>query len=510
MAYSPFISPTNRPTDLTPNAFSGTGGNYTSQEVVSDFDIYKPNELIQVFERHSYNPGFRMMLKGFGFRRGTSAPTTGHYEYPWRDNLVTVGAIDSASAGAGNTMDISLPAGEMFDPTITGGGGNKASYARVGEMLWLPSGKKAMITVKDTSASPHVLTIKPIDATVDLDNEVTASESYFISDNAWGEATGLPEGRTPRVIKYTNDFQIVKEACGTTGSELTNETYFEPVAGKSGSFYLKTSLDTLYRFENACSGALLFGDTIDNITIATGTGTTDGTTVLGHDVALKGTEGLIAFAETNAYKDLYTAGSYALADFDNLGGYFEDERVGTRHMVMWQGRDIYIEIENVLVDFYDGADSNFMTKDMLGFDGASPNDNMQLTTSHDFSTAIGFKAIKKGGYFFCFKQLHEFNNSQGAGSSDYNFKKWSVIMPLGYTADKNSGTMTPTVGYEYKELNGYSRENVVADISGIGVAGTGTPYARAQHEIDIHRTGFVSETCFHACCANHVVIQRPT
>ena len=113
MSYIPFVPAGGQ--DLTPNAFSDVGGGVQSQGVISQYQAYKPNELVQVFERHGYRPSFRLMLKTMGFRRGSYAPTIGHYEYPWRKNLVTVGAIITPSAGPGTPVTIELDAADMYN-----------------------------------------------------------------------------------------------------------------------------------------------------------------------------------------------------------------------------------------------------------------------------------------------------------------------------------------------------------------------------------------------------------
>ena len=228
MAYSPFVNPATKQ-DLKPNVFSTVGGGTASQVVISQYDLYKPNELIQVFERHTYGGGFRIMLKAMGFNRGTSAPTTGHYEYPWRENLVTVGTtgvggggIITPSAGAGTDVVIALDPADMYNPGVNiGAVAQWASYPIKNEILIFRDGAAAMIVNKDTTTDPahHRLTLRPLDPLVDLATSVVEGESYFVATNAHAEGSELPEGRVPRIISYTNDFQITKVKAQSTGTE---------------------------------------------------------------------------------------------------------------------------------------------------------------------------------------------------------------------------------------------------------------------------------------------------
>lgn len=501
--YSPYVNPANRPYDITPPAFGDVGGGVQNQEVLSTYDIWKPNELIEVFERHSYAPGFRLMLRAMGFNRGTAAPTTGHYEYPWRKDLVRINSIITASTGPGTSVVVELTSDSMFDTGVTvGGAARKGSYPVVNDILQLPDGNKAMITAKNVTTDPHRLTLTPTKAAVDLVASVVAGEAYFISDRAMPEGSGLPSGRTPRVMKYTNEFQIVKEACAATGSEMTNETYFRPIPGREGSFYLQTQWSTMYNFEQLCDGALIFGQTIDNIT--------QNVSELGFDVPVKGTEGLIDFGLLNGYTVGYTPGALSIGDFDAISRLFEQERLGVRQIMAWDGFDIFTEKENALQTLLNADITAQLVRGMFRFDGGTGIDELQPIGDADLAVNIGFYALKKAGYIYSWKLLHVFNEYMGAGAPGYDYTRWSIYHPLGYVMNKATGQSVPTIGYEYKQLGNYSRENVVADISGVGVAGTGTPYPIATNVNDIHKLGYLAEIAFHGTCANHLIIHQPS
>ena len=282
--FNPFSDPANRPKDLGVQNFAGLGGGVVSQVVVSAYDLYEPNELIGVFERHSYAPSFRLKLDSMGFSKGCSAPTLGHYEYPWREDLVKVGSIVQASAGPGTPVIVALHADSMYDAGATVGGvARQASFPREGENILFANYTKARIVKKDTTVTPHRLTLSPVKSTVDLAGAIVADESYAIVDNAYAEGSGLPPGVMNRVIQYHNTFQISKEASYVTGSSATNKMYYDPIPNVSGAFYLKVEADTYYRFENKMAGALLFGQQDDNNTVYV--------QALGFDAPISGTEG---------------------------------------------------------------------------------------------------------------------------------------------------------------------------------------------------------------------------
>lgn len=501
MSYSPFVAPGGD--DLGVNSYSSVGGATHSQTVMSQYNLYKPNELVQVFERHAGRPSFRLMLKAMGFNRGTAKNTTGHYEYPWRKNLVPVGAIITASTGPGTPVVIELDPSGMYNASVTvGGAARQASYPRVNDTLVFIDGEMGIITAKNTAVTPHQLTIVPVDPAVDLVTSIVVGEEYFISSNAWGEGTGLPDGIVPRVIQYHNTFQIVKEAVSATGSEMTNQTYFNPVPGQEGSFYLQVKWTSMMLFEDKCDGALMWGQAITNPAIATLNPN------VGFDVQPTGTEGLMEFATTNGNNDTYTVGAYAMSDFDDLGKYFTRERVGVKDMICLQGIDIRYEIENVLGTLLNGDMGSLLTSKYFYGDNVF-SDGINAMDSRAFAMEIGFRGVQKGGINFGFYELSAFNENVGAGAPGYDYPNYQIIFPVGYAADKETGSLRPTIGYEYKLLGGYSREEVIADLAGVGVAGTGTPYRVATSPNDIHQMGMVSEIAFHGTCANHITIQRP-
>lgn len=487
---------------------SNVGGNIAGQPVLTTiFDLAPWYQIRKVFARHSHAPTFRLLLKAFGgsFTRGVAANITAHYEEDWNRSLLHVGSIITASAGAGNDMVIALDAASMFAPGITSGGSaRKASYPQVGQRILFPDGTMAYIKAKNVTTDPHRLTIAPALSTVDLDTVVTAGEKYFIVDNAWGEATGLPQGTIKRIYKYTNTFQIIKAAFGASGSALTME--FLPTfvqEGENIAMILKPQ--TVYNFERDVSNALLFGQTMNNINDTTGS-------QLGYDVAVTGTEGLISFVSNNGYTDTYSPGSYAISDFYFVTKTMEQERIGSRELVSWQGYDIYAEQEQVFANQYQYSLLPKMIDGLMARSGPNvPTDGWQPSQDADFVAWLGFKAAHIGGYTILFKQLHEFNEAIGAGAAGYDYPQWSITMPIGSTVDMATNQPVANFGYEWRELSGYKREAVFATIAGVGTAGTGgyVPIQYAAHEYDYTKSGFVSEVAFHGACGNRVVTQRP-
>lgn len=512
MAYTPYVNPATRPEDLQPNAFSSVGGGGVSNQILAQWDFYRPFEWTVVMNRHIDKPGFGQIIRTMGFARDSQNPQVGHYEYPWRKDLVKIGSIVTPASGAGNDIVVALSADSMYDPTVTvSGTGRKASYPREGQIIKTITGEKFQITAKNITTDPHQLTLTPVDATIDPDAHVIAGENYFISDNAWGEATGLPTGVMPRFMKYSNTFQIVKERILSSGTELTNFTYFKPVGNQEGSYYLKVKENTIKLFEDQKDGVLVWGTQIDNITQLS--------TQLGHDVDVKGTEGLISFAEANSYEQSYAVGAFALSDFDEITDIYENERVAGDQILSLQGKALNNEIERVLEALLDGDMAAFLSKNWFAYDQI--RDEVwgdQHVSPSDYAVMIGFRAIKRSGYTFAWKLLHEFNDVRGAGADGYTWRNSAIMMPVAYAEDMNPANGVSghnrkmgTFGYEYKTnpQMGYSRESIVSPFNGAGVAGTTGITPMAVSEYDVHNVGFLSELAAHFTCANHIVLVRP-
>ena len=508
MSMTPAVNPSTFPEGRQDMNFSNVGGQVAGQPVLTSiYDLAPWWQMRAVYSRHSFAPSFRMLLKTFGsqFSRGVAAPTTGHYEEDWDTSLVHIGSIVTPASGAGADMIVALDAASMFNSATTvGGAARKASYPQPNQRLLLPDGTMCIITAKNVTTDPHRLTLRPVDSTVNLNDSVTAGEAYFVVDNAWGEGTALPYGKLKRIYKYQNTFQIIKEAFGATGSALTTD--FFPVFEREGENIAMILKPQMMRdFERHISGALLFGQQMNNIT------STDSQT--GYDVSVSGTEGLIKFVTSNGYTDNYTPGAYSLDDFYVVGRLFEQERIGSRDIVTWDGYDIYAEREQVLQNLFQYTLPPSMIDSFTAQRGPGvPMDDWQPSQDQDFVAWLGFKGAKVGGYHFLFKMLHEFNEAIGAGAPAYDYTKWSIFMPIGTTIDRKTNQPVGNFGYEWRQLGDYSREVVMGQIAGVGVGGDGG-YKPITHyvanEYDYTKFGIVSEVAFHGACGNRIVTQRP-
>lgn len=490
-------------TGLYPSNIGSNGSTYVSETfggTIYDFDPYAIMTLVH--ERHMRVSDFRFILKALGMSRAVKAPTTGHYERDWHYNSIKLGTTITPTSGAGTDVVIGLHADAMFAGGMEASGSAiKQSDIKANDILEFADGVQGFVVSKNTSTDPHRITVRPLDSTLEIATP-TSGDLVAIVTNAFPEGSGLPKGRFPRVILYTNEFHISKASAGITGSNLTNELFIQfPGTPAGSSLWNVVSEDMMADFERMANGALLFGKQNDNLTLFV--------TDLEHDVPVKTTQGMLDWATTYGHTQLYTAGSYSLADFDAIGRVMTQERCPDRTFMTLDGYDIFIETENLLADEFDSDKTPFLMKSISSGAGV-PLDNFQPFESSDFDFYVGFKAVRKGGYNFIFKQLHEFSDVQGVGTSAYTYPGTRVCVPIGGTRKNlENGTSGFAWGYEYKALNGYSREVVFGNIAGIGVGGTNGFVPAPVHGNDYMQNGIVGEFAGHFACPNQSHIQKP-
>lgn len=486
--------------------FAPAANGITSQ--AETYNIYSRPiaERTALFARHNNYVGFSTFLKAMGFSRGSDTPTVGHYELPWQQDTITIGAITTASTGVGTPVTFELDASNMYNTGVTSGGTSvQASYPLEGDVFELYDNTQVRIKTKDVSVSPHRITVDPLDNTIDLATRLLVTEEYGIQFNLFAESTGLPPSRAPRIMKYTNEFGLIKHACRVTGHELTNAVYHETIPGDASSarqsIYQTMKVEDVNRYERSKSNLLLFGK------IATGL--TELVTATNIDTPITSTEGLVPFGLTSGFVDTYTVGAYAITDFDVIANKYYDERsISNGNLLTLDGPTISTETENVLNSFFSNDLTPFINNIIPDYSMALDGYQEGLDEG-DNTVGLGYSVIRKNGLTFHMKRLSEFNDIKGVGSTNYKYRNYRVTVPVGFTTDVRTSTSRPMCGYEFKQLGNYSREDVVGDIAGAGVGGSNTPYGKAVNEIDNYSQFMISHIAGHWAVGNAIVMQIP-
>lgn len=507
-------SPLPLPSDLAPNNWVPVGNGYVSQvESYTDYERPIPQRT-DLFARHVNYVGFATMLSSMGFTYGCATPTIGHYEEPWIEDVIKVKSIITASSGAGTNVVIELDDSNMYNSGVTVSGvARKGSYPQKGDTFELYDRTKVYVVSKDVTTDPHRITIRPVKAAVDLAGKITVGDEYGIGEPLFAENTGLPSGRQPRIMKYANEFSLLKSATKATGFELTNAIYHETIPGDAGSvggsIYIKVKYDEMRRHEKNKGHALLFGQTIDNIT--------DTATESGVDTPVISTEGFVEFALTSGAIDEYTVGSLALDDLYVVSNVYYDERVlpiGSPDVMAWTGPEYGQEMEQTFTQTL--VQNPIYTVDRIieGYGGYLKSQSYAESLDHketDATLSFGYSAVQVNGIIFHFKRLDELGDTRRFGGYGYPYRNYAMYTPLMWKEDLlTPGRKRATVGYEYKQLGPYSRENVVGTLAGAGVGGSNTPYGPAVNEYDSMKGFMLSHIAGHFAVGNAIVTQRPS
>lgn len=487
--------------------FGSVGGNVAHSDIVENlYSVYDPFSIARLaFERHGKRPSFAMMLDLLGpdFNTGVKAPTVGHYERNnWVGQLINIGSIDTAASGDGNDIIVVLGTDNMTTTGLTvSGAATKASNIRVGDLVLLPTGNKlAYVKAKNTATTtnPHKITLAPFDSSIDLDNYITAGETYAVVTNAHAAASGLPEGLTPTAFKYTNKFQIVKEAVRASGSELTNEPFVQ-IYNANETVFAVMNQDAMDRFEKARGGALFWGEENDNV---------DSTTSqLGYDTKITWTEGLMAFQAGNSYQNTYNPAAFTLDEIDEIASTFEAENVGTRTIAGLQGNEYTYILQNALDSVFDQSLSNALVVKSLTDYNLSLDSWQPVIEGQDWMAWLGWQGVRRSNFSFHFRMMHEFVAADGGGAADYSYKYDCIWLPLSGQRDIRTGEQRPSIGYNWKQMGNYSRKMVFGNFGGAGVAGNGGygGLTVAANEYDMITSYMVSEIAGHFACPNKIV-----
>lgn len=498
MPYNPTLG--TRPEDLAVNRFEPTGDYASSQQFKTLYDRPIAEQMYNL-ERHVNYTGFSSWLRFMGFEKGCENPSTGHYETPWKEDLVTVDTIVTAAGGAGNQMTISLPASAMYNnATTVSTVAQVASYPIVSDVIEFASGAQARVEEKITTTNPHRLVIKPLMSTVNLDAVVTASNSYAIMYNLHQEGSGLPGMRAPRFVKYQNTFGIIKTRWSATGSEVTNKIYFKTPSGNEGAIDVFVKEDFMRDHERARDGMLLFGQQVNNLSALN--------SHIGIDVSISGTEGFVPFAKTSGTIDTYTLGSYSLTDLDAVAIILENERASeSSNILAWDGPDVHRAREKALLDLLTNDLTPFVDRMVPGYSGFDFNAIADSKAEYDKSFTFGIMAVRTSGFNFAFKKLPVFADIRNAGAAAYKYKNTSIYCPIDMQVN-SKGEKMPLVGYEYKTNNkGYNRNLQFGRRAGVGANGY-FGELNASDEFDTMTEGLVSELALHASCGNKIVYQE--
>lgn len=402
--------------------------------------------------------------------KASYSPTTGHWEKPRWNKTITVGSITQGSES--NEAVITLTQADMVTDTAANGITYVRSRPRVTETLQVQAGGiHYWITEKDTTVNPHKITVKSADNSSPLDAFVPGSKAV-IGPPTKGEGTGQVGPLVPRRYRYENTFVIIDETDAVSGSHMTSTARFQPVPG-SNLLFLEGLQDMEKRHQYGKGYKWLFDDQV------TPNNWVQESPILRENVAISGTQGLIAFIKQSGREFVYDPADFELEDLYALSNYYHDINIGTSEILLIQGYSINQLIERAYggklnYEWVIGVSDKYISESMRHNWGKAYDGN---TNPQGAFINLGISGFALGQFTFMQTASPEFNDMYGPGAIGY--KDWMIAAPWGNAAV--DGADIPYLGYEYRGSDGYSREDEVWTRSGAG-------NARIARQSDFYKT----------------------
>lgn len=476
---APAFSYSANPTGISA---AGSEGLFTALQLYAD----KPQVKRKLYEKHGYRKSLYLILDQLGLGTPLKGPEFAHWEKDWFKQTFVVGSVITPTGGTGNPIVIALKAESMLTKTIDGVS-VPFSFPQEQDIIEMPGTRaKAIIASKDTSVSPHRLTIKPM-SNFDMAAYVIADARFFISSNAWAEGTGGAKSRLSIDSRWSNYTQIFKSKYSETGSSLTNELPYEPIPDKIGSYLLRGTDEAEKFMYDQISGAMISG--IKSAYVA------QNSSELDYDPIVKTTQGMIDYGVTEGTELSHTIGGIDISHFDSIGEIIRRERVNTNIIAGWMGYGHRKELENLMVDYF--------LRDLSVYANKFKPEVMAGSDPKDFFAWLGFSGLYKNGFNFVFNTLDELDDPQGMGVDAYNYSHLAMWMPSATLKNKGEKRDIPSVGFRYKELNGYSRKYELWNTGGAG------PIKKTS-DIDIMNCEFRSDIGFEAALGSQWVVDFGT
>jgi hypothetical protein len=412
-----------------------------ASDIVSGFDIHKPEKLNVLFSRYGdQGASFFQLIRSMGFEQPVANDAYGHFEENHIHEVIHSRDIEAQPA-VGDDMVFTLDTQDLD--------ANGNFYLRLYDVIMFPNEVTGIVTDIDvTDPTAPDITVELNDV-ADQFPALTAGEELIIITNAFSEGSGQPEGAVSGTWEYSNCAQIIKETIGYTGTEMVNQTWFD-VTSKGQSipaFYFKGQIDIDYRMALRIDGALMWQKPTTN-TI------TDPTT----GRAIKTTEGLIPYIRRVGNEQSYTAGAFDVEEFDELSNTLDREFAGN-YILGLLGIQLHQDIENSLVDYFQNTNIQFAKQ---------ATNSVLFNNNEALSASVNFTYLTKSERTFLMKRMGAFNNKKIAGADGYNAPKMGIWMPINKKKDPVSGNMVDSIGTRYRALGKYSRRMEVWQVGGAG------------------------------------------
>jgi len=425
---------------MSPDAIA----NLYASDIVSGFDIHKPEKLNELFRRYG-DQGLSafQLLRSMGFEKEVANDTFSHYEEKFIHEIIhSKENVDAPGQGEPITFTLS-------DQDVDSHG---HYYVRKWDVIMFPNevtGEVIDINVNDS-------TITVTCELQDINDEfpaLTADEELIIITNAFAEGSGQPKGAISGAWEFENDCQIIKETIGYTGTEMVTQDWFDVTSDGQAipAYYFKGQIDIDYRMALRIDGALMFSKRTNNPALVDSSDEGGGR-------AIKSTEGLVPMIRRLGNEQTYPAGAFDVDEFDTLSMTLDREFAGN-YVLMLLGIRIHQDIENSLKDYFDNTNINYAKQ---------ATNEVLFHNNEALSASVNFTYLTKSERTFLMKRMQSFNNKKLYGAEGYNMPYMGVVVPINKKKDVRTGEMLDSIGVRYRALGRYNRRMEVWQVGGAG------------------------------------------
>jgi len=413
-----------------------------ASDIVSGFDIHKPENLNELFSRFGdQGASYFQLLRSMGFEEKVSLDEYGHWEENRIHEIMHVREnVGQPAVGAPITfvLDLNdLDANNNFYPRM---------YDQV---LFHNEVPGSIVDIDTTDVTAPEITVEPND-NADQIPALTAGDELIIFTDAWSEGSGQPDPALRGVWRYDNVAQIIKETIGYTGTEMVNQTWFN-VTSKGQSipaYYFLGQTDIDYRMALKADGALLWNKITTNPNL------------IDPDTGrpIKTTEGLIPYIRRVGNEQTYAPGAFDIDEFDEMDNTLDREHAGN-YILGLLGISLHQDIENALVDYFQNTNISFAKQ---------ATNSVLFNNNEALSASVNFTYLTKSERTFLMKRMGVFNNPKLYGAAGYDAPRMGIWMPINKRKDPVSGNMVSSIGCRYRGLGKYSRRMEVWSVGGAG------------------------------------------
>jgi hypothetical protein len=389
-----------------------------SDALISTFDFHKPSIQNKLFRKFGdQGQSFFNIINTWGYVSPVTQTEYSHFTEEFIHETVKVNA-NVAAPGAGVAISFVLHPDSR--PAVGG------YFIQVNDDVMFANGVTGNVTAINTTT--HTITVAPHDV---LDNigALTAGDEVVIYSNNYAEGTDQPDGHVSKATKHTFSTKIIKYSTEYTGTEITNETWFnvtsdgQPVQGSAAKGQLDADYEMMLRMDQAS----LFDKPTTNTALK--------------NAGKRTMTGIVPWVRTGGNVDNYTPNFYSVNNFNQMDKKL-DAQFGASENVMMSGISHYQEIEDMFVNSFDNG--AIMYGDATGKKGVDVH--------------IDFRTFTKSGRTYHMKKMGVFSHPKLGGAPGYKLPATTILMPMDTKKDSVSGNYLPSVGIRYKEMNGYSRK----------------------------------------------------